>query len=155
VDARVARIFNTYGPRMRADDGRIVSNMIVQALEGRAMTIYGTGRQTRSFCYVSDLVRGLLALSEVPRPPSGPVNLGNPAEFSVLELAHRVRDLIGNKAPIVHRPLPEDDPKRRRPDISRAEDVLGWTPAVPLERGLDLTIRWFAARHGAGTAAAE
>jgi UDP-glucuronate decarboxylase len=155
VDVRVARIFNTYGPRMRADDGRIVSNMIVQALEGRAMTIYGTGHQTRSFCYVSDLVRGLVALADVPEPPPGPVNLGNPAEFTILELAHRVRELLGSKAPIVHRPLPEDDPRRRRPDISRAKAVLGWMPDVPLDRGLDLTISWFAERHGARTAAAE
>ena len=148
VDVRVARIFNTYGPRMRADDGRIVSNIIVQALEGRPMTIYGTGRQTRSFCYVSDLVRGLVALAEVEATPPGPVNLGNPAEFEVLDLAHLVRDLVGGGSPIVHRPLPEDDPRRRQPDIGRAEALLGWRPRVGLERGLPETIRWFASRRG-------
>jgi UDP-glucuronate decarboxylase len=146
VDVRVARIFNTYGPRMRADDGRIVSNMIVQALEGRPMTIYGTGEQTRSFCYVSDLVRGLLALAEVEAAPSGPVNLGNPAEFTVLELARLVRALVGSRSPIVHRPLPEDDPRRRRPDIGRAEALLGWRPRIGLDRGLPATVEWFASR---------
>jgi UDP-glucuronate decarboxylase len=146
VDARVARIFNTYGPRMRADDGRIVSNMIVQALEGRPMTVYGTGRQTRSFCYVSDLVRGLVALAEVEATPPGPVNLGNPAEFTVMHLAERVRDLVGSASPIVHRPLPEDDPRRRRPDIGRARELLGWRPRIGLDEGLPETVDWFAGR---------
>jgi UDP-glucuronate decarboxylase len=149
VDVRVARIFNTYGPRMRADDGRIVSNMIVQALEGRPMTVYGTGRQTRSFCYVSDLVRGLVALGEVEATPPGPVNLGNPAEFTVMELARLVRDLVGSRSPIVHRPLPEDDPRRRRPDIGRAEAILGWRPRIGLDRGLPETVEWFASRRAA------
>ena len=149
VDVRVARIFNTYGPRMRSDDGRIVSNMIVQALEGRPMTIYGSGQQTRSFCYVSDLVRGLMALADVAVTPPGPVNLGNPDEFTVLELAGMVRDLVGSTSPIVHHPLPEDDPRRRRPDIGRAEALLGWRPNVGLDRGLPETVRWFARRTDA------
>jgi UDP-glucuronate decarboxylase len=149
ADVRVARIFNTYGPRMRADDGRIVSNLIVQALGGLPMTVYGSGRQTRSFCYVSDLVRGLVALAEVETTLPGPVNLGNPAEFSVLELAGMVRDVVGSRSPIVHRPLPEDDPRRRRPEIGRAEALLGWRPHVGLERGLPDTVRWFASRQGA------
>jgi UDP-glucuronate decarboxylase len=149
VDVRVARIFNTYGPRMRADDGRIVSNMIVQALEDQPMTIYGSGRQTRSFCYVSDLVRGLVALAEVASTPPGPVNLGNPDEFTVLELAAMVRELVGSASAIVHRPLPEDDPRRRKPDIGRAEALLGWRPHVGLDRGLPETVRWFAGRTGA------
>jgi UDP-glucuronate decarboxylase len=149
VDARVARIFNTYGPRMRADDGRIVSNMIVQALEGSPMTIYGSGQQTRSFCYVSDLVRGLVALGDMAKLPPGPVNLGNPDEFSVLELAGMIRKLVGSRSPLVHLPLPEDDPRRRRPDIGRAEALLGWRPRVGLDRGLPDTVRWFAGRIGA------
>lgn len=153
VDVRVARIFNTYGPRMRADDGRIVSNMIVQALEGRPMTIYGSGRQTRSFCYVSDLVRGLVALAEVQPTPPGPVNLGNPAEFQVLELAHLVRELVGSASRIVHQPLPEDDPRRRRPDIGRAEALLGWRPRVDLDHGLPETVRWFSSRCGVAAGA--
>jgi UDP-glucuronate decarboxylase len=156
VEVRVARIFNTYGPRMRSDDGRIVSNMIVQALEGRPMTIYGSGKQTRSFCYVSDLVRGLMALADVAETPPGPVNLGNPDEFTVMELAHMVRDLVESRSPIVHRPLPEDDPTRRRPDIGRAEAILGWRPRIGLDRGLPETVRWFAGRtqgHGARGAA--
>ena len=148
VDVRVARIFNTYGPRMRADDGRIVSNFIVQALEGRPMTIYGTGRQTRSFCYVSDLVRGLVALAEVEPAPRGPVNLGNPAEYTVLELAEVVRDIVGGTSPILHRPLPEDDPRRRRPDIGRAAALLGWRPRIGIDRGLHETVDWFASRRG-------
>jgi len=143
LDVRVARIFNTYGPRMRADDGRIVSNFIVQALEGREMTVYGDGRQTRSFCYVSDLVRGLIALMAVEETPEGPVNLGNPDEFEVLDLARQVREAIPTRAEIVFRPLPSDDPKRRRPDITRARDLLEWTPEVPLREGLAQTAAWF------------
>jgi UDP-glucuronate decarboxylase len=155
ADARVARIFNTYGPRMRADDGRIVSNMIVQALEGRPMTIYGTGQQTRSFCHVSDLVAGLLALAGVAATPPGPVNLGNPEEFTVLELAVRVRDLVGSVSPLVYRPLPEDDPQRRRPDIGRAWDLLEWRPQVTLDDGLRDTIAWFCRPRDARQQAAE
>ncbi|MGR3570884.1 UDP-glucuronic acid decarboxylase family protein [Brevirhabdus sp.] len=144
LDLRVARIFNTYGPRMRADDGRIVSNLLVQAQEGREMTVYGDGSQTRSFCYVSDLVRGLMALMEVEKTPDGPVNLGNPDEVSILALAQRIRDTMRTPSRIVFLPLPSDDPKRRRPDISRARSLLDWCPAVPLDDGLARTAAWFA-----------
>lgn len=144
VDVRVARVFNTYGPRMRADDGRIVSNFLVQALEGRALTVYGDGSQTRSFCYVSDLVRGLIALMEVPETPPGPVNLGNPDEVSILRLARRIRTALRSSSEIVFCPLPEDDPRRRQPDISRARALLGWRPEVPLDQGLADTASWFA-----------
>jgi len=143
VDARIVRIFNTYGPRMRADDGRIVSNLIVQALSGDPLTIYGTGRQTRSFCYVSDLVAGLVALMEVDENPAAPVNLGNPGEFTILELADLVMDLTGSHSAITFRPLPADDPQRRRPDITRARELLGWQPRVPLAEGLQPTIAYF------------
>lgn len=143
ADVRVARIFNTYGPRMQPDDGRIVSNLIVQALNGEPLTVYGNGRQTRSFCHVSDLVRGLLAMMEVERTPPGPVNLGNPAEVAVLDLALAVQRMIPNGSRIVFCPLPADDPRRRRPDITRAREVLGWSPQVPLARGLAETAGWF------------
>jgi UDP-glucuronate decarboxylase len=145
VDARVARIFNTYGPRMRADDGRIVSNLIVQALRGEPLTIYGSGQQTRSFCFVSDLVAGLIALMEVNPNPKAPVNLGNPGEFTIMELAEKVMGTIASPSEIVHMPLPVDDPQRRRPDISRAKSLLGWTPKVMLNEGLEQTIDWFSA----------
>jgi UDP-glucuronate decarboxylase len=148
VDARVARIFNTYGPRMRADDGRIVSNLIVQALRGEPLTIYGSGEQTRSFCYVGDLVAGLVALMEAPANPGAPVNLGNPGEFTILELARMVVAATASASPISHRPLPRDDPQRRRPDIARAAELLGWSPQVPLADGLLRTIDWFAAELG-------
>jgi len=144
VDVRVARIFNTYGPRMRPDDGRIVSNLVVQALTGEPLTIYGSGEQTRSFCYVSDLVRGLRALMAVEPGPDGPVNLGNPGEFTINELAALVIEQTGGVSPIHRAPLPVDDPRRRRPDIERARRLLGWTPSVPLEEGLGETIAWFA-----------
>jgi UDP-glucuronate decarboxylase len=145
IDARVARIFNTYGPRMRPDDGRIVSNLIVQALRNRPLTIYGTGQQTRSFCYVSDLVAGLMALMGIEKNPEGPVNLGNPGEFTIGELAEMVLLAIPtSRATLVHKPLPVDDPQRRRPDISRAKKLLGWQPRVPLSEGLQPTIDWFA-----------
>jgi UDP-glucuronate decarboxylase len=151
ADARVARIFNTYGPRMRADDGRIVSNFIVQALEGRMLTIYGDGTQTRSFCYVSDLVAGLILLMRCDPNPGGPVNLGNPDERSVLDFAR----IIGRRVPcaggVQHLPLPVDDPRRRCPDITRARDILGWSPRVSLEEGLERTIDWFR-QTGVGTA---
>ncbi len=143
VDVRVARIFNTYGPRMRPDDGRIVSNLIVQSLSGEALTIYGSGEQTRSFCYVSDLVRGLVALMDVEETPDGPVNLGNPGEFTVNRLASLVLRQIGVSRPVRHLPLPLDDPRRRRPHIVRAEQLLDWAPVVPLEEGLKPTIQWF------------
>ncbi|SHO66413.1 UDP-glucuronate decarboxylase [Pseudoxanthobacter soli DSM 19599] len=144
ADIRVARIFNTYGPRMHPRDGRIVSNLIVQALTGRPLTIYGDGSQTRSFCFVSDLVEGLMRLMEVDPAPDGPVNLGNPGEFTVIDLASMVLEMTGSRSPIVFRPLPEDDPKRRRPDIGLATELLGWRPAVPLRKGLAATIHHFA-----------
>lgn len=144
ADVRVARIFNTYGPRMRADDGRIVSNLIVQALENRPLTIYGDGSQTRSFCYVSDLVRGLVALMDTPKTPEGPVNLGNPVEITILELARQVCAVVDTRSRIEMRDLPQDDPRRRQPDIDRARRELGWAPEVPLARGLALTAAWFA-----------
>jgi UDP-glucuronate decarboxylase len=145
ADVRVARIFNTYGPRMRADDGRVVSNVICQALSGEAITVYGTGEQTRSFCYVSDLVSGMMRLLAHDGPVSGPVNLGNPVELSVTDLVARVLRMTGSRSPVVTRPLPVDDPRRRRPDIGLAQKLLGWTPAVPLEEGLRKTVAWFAA----------
>lgn len=144
ADVRVARIFNTYGPRMRADDGRVVSNVICQALNGEAITVYGDGRQTRSFCYVDDLIDGLMRLMRHEGEDAGPVNLGNPTELTVGDLVARVMAMTGSLSPIVNRPLPIDDPKRRRPDITRAREVLGWAPRVPLESGLKATIAWFA-----------
>jgi UDP-glucuronate decarboxylase len=144
VDVRVARIFNTYGPRMQADDGRIVSNLVVQALAGQPLTIYGDGTQTRSFCYVSDLVSGLCGLMALPQNPGGAVNLGNPGEFTIAELAEKVSRLIPGDSAVVYSPLPADDPKRRRPDITRAEELLGWRPRIILDEGLQRTIEWFA-----------
>ncbi len=140
---KVARIFNTYGPRMHPNDGRVVSNFIVQALTGAPITIYGDGSQTRSFCYVDDLVEGLLALMDTAEEVTGPVNLGNPQEFTILELAEKVKDLTGSRSEIVFRPLPQDDPLQRRPDITRARELLGWEPVVPLEKGLEKTIAYF------------
>ena len=144
VDTRIARIFNTYGPRMRPDDGRVVSNFIVQALRGEPLTIYGDGSQTRSFCYVDDLIEGLMRLFERGGPE--PRNLGNPDEFTVRELAHVVLRLTGSASKIEFGPLPTDDPKQRCPDISRAKEELGWEPKVPLEQGLSSTIEYFRAR---------
>lgn len=143
VDARVARIFNTYGPHMRPSDGRIVSNFIVQALKNDPLTVYGTGEQTRSFCYVSDLVEGLIRLMNCEPNPGVPVNLGNPGEFTVIELAELVLSKVRTASTIVHKPLPPDDPQRRRPDISRAKTLLAWEPKVVLEEGLSHTIAWF------------
>ncbi len=143
ADVRVARIFNTYGPRMQVDDGRVVSNVICQALQGADITVYGEGSQTRSFCYVSDLVDGLLRLSRHEGEAPGPINLGNPIELTVSDLVRRVLDLTGSSSAIVHRPLPVDDPTRRRPDISKAERVLGWAPTVPLATGLERTVAYF------------
>jgi UDP-glucuronate decarboxylase len=145
VAVRVARIFNTYGPRMRPDDGRVVSNVICQALGGEDITIYGDGSQTRSFCYVDDMIDGLMRLMDHPGPLPGPVNLGNPDELTVKDLAARVVALTGTDAKLVYRPLPVDDPRRRRPDISRAERLLGWRPRVALHEGLEATVAWFAA----------
>lgn len=143
IDTRVLRIFNTYGPNMSPDDGRVVSNFIVQAITGRDITIYGDGSQTRSFCYVSDLVDGIIKLFEVKNNPESPVNLGNPNEFTMLELAESVLLLTKSKSKIIFEPLPEDDPQQRRPDISRAKETLGWAPKVQLEEGLQKTIEYF------------
>ncbi len=144
AEVRVARIFNTYGPLMHPDDGRVVSNLICQALSGRPITIYGDGAQTRSFCYVSDMVDGLIRLMESDIDGMQPVNLGNPCEVTVRELADMVVAMTGAAAGIVHQPLPEDDPRRRKPDIARALDWLGWQPRVGLDEGLARTCAWFA-----------
>jgi UDP-glucuronate decarboxylase len=143
LDIRVARIFNTYGPRMAADDGRVVSNFIVQALRGEPITIYGDGSQTRSFCYVDDLVDGLVALMNNEAGEPGPVNLGNPGEFTMLELAETILELTGSASAIEYRELPEDDPRQRQPDISKAKSLLGWEPTVALKEGLVNTIAYF------------
>jgi UDP-glucuronate decarboxylase len=143
LPVKVARIFNTYGPSMQPDDGRVVSNFIVQALRGEPLTVFGDGAQTRSFCYVDDLVTGLIALMGAPAGVIGPVNLGNPAEFTMLELARQVLALTGSTAPLEYRPLPADDPARRRPDISRARQLLGWEPEIDLADGLKLTVEYF------------
>jgi UDP-glucuronate decarboxylase len=143
VEIKVARIFNTFGPRMRADDGRVVSNFIVQALRDEPLTIYGDGSQTRSFCYVDDLINGLLSLMSSPVEFSGPVNLGNPSEFTVGELAEKIIDLVGSKSKLSYHPLPDDDPVQRRPDITLAGNVLDWQPTVSLEDGLKKTITYF------------
>jgi nucleoside-diphosphate-sugar epimerase len=148
VDTRIVRIFNTYGPRMQVDDGRVVSNFIVQALRGQPLTIYGDGSQTRSFCYVADEVRGFLALLDSDEP--GPINIGNPVEFTMVELADLVMELTGSTAGVEHRPLPSDDPRQRRPDITIARARLGWEPTVGLRDGLELTIPYFAAELGRG-----
>jgi UDP-glucuronate decarboxylase len=140
---KVARIFNTYGPRMHPNDGRVVSNFIMQALRNEDITVYGSGDQTRSFCYVDDLVEGFLRLMETPDEVTGPVNLGNPGEFTILQLAQEVIALTGSSAKIVHRPLPTDDPKQRCPDISLAQELLGWAPRVHLRDGLVKTIAYF------------
>jgi len=143
VDIRVVRIFNTYGPRMHPNDGRVVSNFIVQALKGEDITIYGDGSQTRSFCYVDDLIEGFLRLM-AQTETVGPVNIGNPGEFTMLQLAELVLKKVGGPSSIVHRPLPEDDPKQRRPDITLAQKYLGgWEPRVPLEEGIERTISYF------------
>jgi UDP-glucuronate decarboxylase len=142
VDIRVVRIFNTYGPRMLADDGRVVSNFIVQALKGENLTVYGDGSQTRSFCYVDDLIDGFVRLMNQEKTV-GPVNIGNPGEFTMLELAELVLKKVGGKSKVTNLPLPADDPKQRRPDISLAKEALGWEPRVPLEEGLDRTIAYF------------
>jgi UDP-glucuronate decarboxylase len=147
---RVIRIFNTYGPRMDPDDGRVVSNVICQALAGDPVTIYGDGSQTRSFCYVDDLVEGMLRLMAYEGPQPGPVNVGNPQELTVSDLVERVLRLTGSSSPVVHRPLPVDDPRRRRPDIGLAQKLLNWAPTVDLQRGLEATIPYFAEAIGTG-----
>ena len=143
VAIKVARIFNTYGPRMHPNDGRVVSNFIVQALKGEPITIYGDGSQTRSFCFASDLVSGLIALMDSGPETTGPINLGNPVEFTVRELAALVIALTGSRSKIVHQPLPHDDPKQRKPDISLAKAQLGWEPRISLDQGLRQTIAYF------------
>ena len=143
LQIKVARIFNTYGPRMLANDGRVVSNFIVQALQEQPLTIFGEGLQTRSFCFVDDLVGGLIALMESPDDVTGPINLGNPGEFTMLQLAEAVIAKTGSGGGIIHRPLPQDDPARRRPDITKAEEKLGWQPVTDLDSGLDQTIAYF------------
>jgi UDP-glucuronate decarboxylase len=140
---KVARIFNTYGPRMHPNDGRVVSNFILQALQGEPITIYGDGSQTRSFCYVDDLIEGFIRLMGTPDDFTGPVNLGNPGEFTILELATKVIELTGSKSKLIHKPLPIDDPRQRRPDISLAQEKLGWQPTIPLQEGLNKTIAYF------------
>jgi UDP-glucuronate decarboxylase len=145
---KVARIFNTYGPRMHPDDGRVVSNFIVQALKNEPITIYGDGHQTRSFCYVDDMIEAFVRLMDTADEIAGPINLGNPNEFAIGELARKVVALCGSRSPIVHRPLPVDDPRQRRPDISLAKQVLDWHPAVDLDAGLERTIAYFDALLG-------
>jgi len=142
VDIRVVRIFNTYGPKMALDDGRVVSNLIIQALRGEPLTVYGEGQQTRSFCYISDMVRGLKGMME-QETFTGPVNLGNPREFTIWSLAEKVKAMTGSSSPIIFKPLPQDDPIQRKPDISLARERLGWFPEVMLEEGLVLTIEYF------------
>ena len=144
VDIRVARIFNTYGPRMLENDGRVVSNFVVQTLQDIPLTVYGDGSQTRSFCYVSDLVEGLIRLMN--GDDIGPVNLGNPDEYTILELAQTIQSMVNPEAELIYKPLPQDDPKRRKPDITRAQTVLDWSPQVPLAEGLKLTIEDFRQR---------
>jgi UDP-glucuronate decarboxylase len=144
TDVRIARIFNTYGPRMHENDGRVVSNFIVQALQDRPISVYGKGEQTRSFCYVDDLIRGFVAL--MASDVKVPVNIGNPGEFTVKELAEKVLSMTRSKSKIEYQPLPVDDPGRRRPDITRAKELLGWQPTIPLDKGLESTIEYFRKR---------
>jgi UDP-glucuronate decarboxylase len=139
----VARIFNTYGPRMHEDDGRVVSNFIVQALSGRPITLYGDGQQTRSFCFVDDLIDGLVRLMRSPDDFTGPVNLGNPQEFTIRQLAEKVIALTGSRSKLSFEPLPSDDPRQRRPDIALAKSALGWEPNVSLDQGLPKTVDYF------------
>ncbi|MFP6761443.1 MAG: UDP-glucuronic acid decarboxylase family protein [Rhodospirillales bacterium] len=143
VNIRVARIFNTYGPRMHPNDGRVVSNFIVQALSGKPLTVYGDGSQTRSFCFVDDLVNGLMSLMKAPDEIVGPINLGNPTELTIVQLAKMVIEIVGSKSIIEYRPLPQDDPMQRCPDISRAKDKLNWIPTVEVKKGLQKTIDHF------------
>jgi len=140
---KVARIFNTYGPRMLPDDGRVISSFVVQALQAQPLTVYGDGSQTRSFCYIDDLVEGLIALMNSPASVTGPINLGNPGEFTMMELAKKVLAFSGSSSPVEYRPLPADDPVRRRPDITLATELLGWKPTVQLDEGLERTVGYF------------
>lgn len=158
VPTKIARIFNTYGPNMRASDGRVVSNFVMQALQDRPITIYGAGQQTRSFCYVDDLVEGLIRLMAAPPEVNFPINLGNPHEFTIKELAYQVLHQTGSRSKLVYKPLPQDDPKQRRPDITRAKTLLKWQPKIALANGLRATIRYFEedlARKAAATLVGE
>jgi UDP-glucuronate decarboxylase len=148
MQIKVVRIFNTYGPRMHPNDGRVVSNFVVQALKNEPITTYGDGSQTRSFCYVDDLIDGIIRMMETPSDVTGPVNLGNPKEFSIRELADIVLRLTGSRSIVEYRPLPQDDPKRRQPDITRAKQLLDWEPTIPLETGLKHTIEYFRSMVG-------
>ncbi|QYJ01884.1 SDR family oxidoreductase [Thalassovita mediterranea] len=150
VEIKVARIFNTYGPRMHPNDGRVVSNFIMQALRGEDITIYGDGSQTRSFCFVDDLVDGLIGLMNTETGVTGPINLGNPGEFTIKELAELVIEMTGTSSKLVQKPLPQDDPRKRKPDITRARNTLGWEPQVKLRDGLEKTIAYFRELHAAG-----
>jgi len=143
VDVKIVRIFNTYGPRMAVRDGRVVSNFIVQALKGEDITVYGDGSQTRSFCYVDDLIEGLIRMMNSPEGFTGPINIGNPQEFTILQLAETLIRMTGSASPIIFRPLPQDDPIQRRPDIALAREKLGWEPRIPLSEGLEKTIAYF------------
>ena len=143
VRIKVVRIFNTYGPHMHPQDGRVVSNFIVQALQNRPITLYGDGSQTRSFCYVDDLIEGFRRLMDAPDAVTGPINIGNPGEFTMVQLAQLILELTGSRSPLVHEPLPVDDPKQRQPDITVAREKLGWEPTVPLRAGLTRTIAYF------------
>jgi UDP-glucuronate decarboxylase len=143
LNIKVVRIFNTYGPRMSANDGRVVSNFIVQALRGQDITIYGDGSQSRSFCYVDDLVDGIIRMMESNKSVSGPINLGNPNEFTMLELAQKVIKLTNSESKIIYQPLPEDDPRQRQPNIDKAKNILGWQPVTQLNEGLDKTVTYF------------
>jgi UDP-glucuronate decarboxylase len=143
VDIRVVRIFNTYGPRMNPQDGRVVSNFIVQALQNKPITIYGDGSQTRSFCYVDDLIEGFIRLMDAPSTLTGPINIGNPGEFTIRQLAEIVIEMTGSSSEIIQMPLPQDDPLQRRPDITKARELLDWQPTIPLRQGLERTIDYF------------
>jgi len=154
MDTKIVRIFNTYGPRMAPDDGRVVSNFIMQALAGQPLTIYGTGEQTRSFCYVDDMVEGLVAMMSTPPEVSGPLNLGNPEEVAMRELAHKVADAVGVEVRLAQAPLPEDDPMQRNPDVTRARAQLGWSAQTPLDKGLERTVDWFRQTYTSGMSGA-
>ena len=151
ADVRVARIFNTYGPQMRMDDGRVISNFICQTLANESLTIYGDGEQTRSFCYVEDTVDGLIRLMEADMPEFQPVNIGNQQEISIAQLVEALAAIAGSPLPLTHRPLPVDDPRRRRPDLAQARRLLGWEPATPLNEGLARTFEWFAEEQASST----
>jgi UDP-glucuronate decarboxylase len=148
VKIKIARIFNTYGPRMQINDGRVISNFIVQALRGEDITVYGDGSQTRSFCYIDDMVEGLIRLMNTPDEITGPINLGNPNETPILELAQKIIELTGSNSKIVFKPLPQDDPRRRCPDITKAKIILNWEPKISLEEGLKRTIEYFKLKLG-------